>query len=445
MSRKITIGFILLCCLSLPLYSQIEVYGIASQAFYNRSYDRTIDLDFQITDARAIGLGNAFVAIADNPSAILWNAAGLTQLTQLQASFLTQFNFDNRVYHEASHAGIRILSEPQPHFNFPAFAAVWPYRMGSRNLVVGVAYHDLIPLGSYFDEDQYYYGGGRVKEIKEATGGVRTLSAALAYPIIPQISVGLTYHYLFGANAYNLKIKSPYVDNRTYFQFEDEEESSGNFFKLGVLLKPVKWFSVGLTATPSWSYSVTEKSESYEVTNYDLDLGWQTVALVTAKDSLSVIKVEEPFSYQVGLTLRPISKLCLSGAYEFHNWQDSKLTRDGKPVTHSMMDVKSQRYGIEYRAGKDNFLVPLRIGYLIQDFPQRDQFFEGKYYGDQIQRHYLNLGIGLAWQHFEFDFAFRFGKSKVGWWLRPADYYNHRMFETEENYYQIFLNTTYKL
>jgi hypothetical protein len=44
--------------------------------------------------ARAIGMGGAFVAIADDPSASFWNPAGLTDLKHSQLSFSTDLPHD---------------------------------------------------------------------------------------------------------------------------------------------------------------------------------------------------------------------------------------------------------------------------------------------------------------------------------------------------------------
>ena len=43
--------------------------------------------------ARAAGMGNAFVGVADDATAISWNAAGLTQLYSMEASLIGRFSF----------------------------------------------------------------------------------------------------------------------------------------------------------------------------------------------------------------------------------------------------------------------------------------------------------------------------------------------------------------
>ena len=43
--------------------------------------------------ARAAGMGNAFVGLADDATAISWNAAGLTQLYSMEASVIGRLSF----------------------------------------------------------------------------------------------------------------------------------------------------------------------------------------------------------------------------------------------------------------------------------------------------------------------------------------------------------------
>jgi hypothetical protein len=67
----------------------------------------------QYSGARAIGFGGAFVAIADEPSGILWNPAGLTQLMQHEVNAGTV-----RLFEETS---VNHLSFGMPESRLPSF------------------------------------------------------------------------------------------------------------------------------------------------------------------------------------------------------------------------------------------------------------------------------------------------------------------------------------
>ena len=51
------------------------------------------NVNFNLTGAgaRAAGMGGAFIGVADDATAIVWNPAGLTQLHHPEASVVTRF------------------------------------------------------------------------------------------------------------------------------------------------------------------------------------------------------------------------------------------------------------------------------------------------------------------------------------------------------------------
>jgi len=63
--------------------------------------------------ARANAMGEAFVAVADNSSAIYWNPAGLTQLREDEISASYSDRFDG------------LVDETQIHYAFRGRQAVW--------------------------------------------------------------------------------------------------------------------------------------------------------------------------------------------------------------------------------------------------------------------------------------------------------------------------------
>jgi len=427
------------------LRAQTEDWGIASQAFYNRYYDRSVSLDFQMVDPAAIGMGDAYIAIADNPHATLLNPAGLAQIQNPQANFVLQFDFNTREYTAAINSGIKVLSTPKPVFTYPAISAVYPLKIGSRRIAVGLSYNTLINQRAKLEETQFFYGGGRINENKDILGGTKTIAGALAFEIMPQIALGFTFQSILGTNSFDLKVQSPYADERIYFRYEDEEKVSGTAMRLGLLLKPFKWISLGATVTPEWTYSVEETLEKNQISNYDSDTGWVTYYFVTPEDSFTVTKVQVPLSYHVGIVLMPLSRLKLSAGVEMINWSQAVITNNDQTQVNAMEDVQHQHFGIEYRFGSAGIQVPFRFGYYTNNMPQKDRFFEEKYYGEQIKLSYVTGGFGVVLNRIQIDFAFRQGVSEIGWWMRAADYYNERLFYTKDHFNQVMLSMTYKL
>jgi len=96
----IKIFFILLSQSGLFFFSLLI---FTNSAFADVDFDRLYGSDMGMgVGARAIGLGGAFVSIADDPSAVYWNPAGLTDIKQtrlfLSAEALSDFSTASVVF-----------------------------------------------------------------------------------------------------------------------------------------------------------------------------------------------------------------------------------------------------------------------------------------------------------------------------------------------------------
>jgi long-chain fatty acid transport protein len=90
----------------------------------------------------AMGQGNAFVAQADDPSAIFYNPAGLTQLKRPEIYFNSVFSSTTRTY--TSPAGAYTTAKHEI-FNIPSFYAALPVH---ERVVLGLGYFSPFGLGT---------------------------------------------------------------------------------------------------------------------------------------------------------------------------------------------------------------------------------------------------------------------------------------------------------
>lgn len=448
MRKIITLGFIFCFFGNSFLFSQDYgqgFSGIVSQVFDDRYYDRVFDLDFAIADPTAMGMGGAFVAVANDAQATLWNPAGLTRLTKIQGQVVIQLDFDQRLYTEAENSGIKVLSEPKPLFTFPSLALVLPFSIQSRNLALGFSYLKLNNANSEVEDTEYYFGGSKILEVNERMGGTDAVSTSIAFELIEQLSLGFTYNYLFGNDDFDFRIKSPYADNITYLYFSDKEEVSGNFVNIGILANPLKWISLGANITPSWTYTIKENKEKIVSLSYDSDVGYSELVFETPEDELEKFEFKQPLKFDVGVAIKPIQSLTLAMSYEMDDWEGVEIIRNDEKVDNNMTNVASWRYGLEYLATSGVTIVPLRLGYYTHDLPFKDMYFEGTYYGQQIERTYWTLGIGMYKEKVKIDFAYQNGIQEFSKWMRSQDYYNDRLFKTKDTFNQVLLKVTYEL
>jgi tetratricopeptide (TPR) repeat protein len=83
-------------------------------------------VDFNITGAgaRASGVGQAFIGVADDATAVVWNPGGLTTLERMEASIVGRHVSDVRDYTNDNFTNIDRLDVDNSHFvlNFASFA-----------------------------------------------------------------------------------------------------------------------------------------------------------------------------------------------------------------------------------------------------------------------------------------------------------------------------------
>jgi len=151
--------------------------------------------------ARAMGIGGAFIAIADDATAASWNPGGLIQLKRPQISFVgnlfirqDQSSFDT--YPEAS-----ITHKiSRTHVNY--FSLACPIYFLKRNMIFSLNYQHLYDMNLQYNRTWRYQEIQNSATVDVSTkwdylkkGGLDALSPALAIEITPSLAIGLTMNY----------------------------------------------------------------------------------------------------------------------------------------------------------------------------------------------------------------------------------------------------------
>ena len=144
--------------------------------------------------ARALAMGSAFIAIADDATAASWNPGGLVQLEKSELSFVFSTlhrKEDNTfgLYPEAS--GNQSVSNAD--INYISF--VYPFNFLNRNMVVFINYQHLYEFKRewdiQFDLDDINIDSLLVTNC-ENTGALSALGFAWGIQFTPEIAFGLT-------------------------------------------------------------------------------------------------------------------------------------------------------------------------------------------------------------------------------------------------------------
>lgn len=229
--------------------------------------------------ARALGMGSAFIAIADDATAASWNPGGLTQLERPELSLVYSFKSNTEEFNSSSKRGLNFENTVNfNEINYGSFVYPLPRTIAGRNMVLS-----LNILKQYdFDRDLSFRftdvgaaAGGVVniaaKYDYSQRGGLSSLSPAFGFEITDKLSMGIV------ANIYDQDILPDNewktrnnIRQRTFFNSsalpfsvasidEDFENFEGHNYTIGLLYKPTERWSIGAVYHTKWSADVDYK------------------------------------------------------------------------------------------------------------------------------------------------------------------------------------------
>jgi long-chain fatty acid transport protein len=228
-------------------------------------------------NARAVGMGGAFVATASDPSAIYFNPAGLA--FQNGINVLGGINF---IMPSTSFTGSGVQRPVQTQTNsqvFTPFNVYGSYQINDQ-IVVGLGIYNPFGLGTQWPDkwgqmvtipgspySNLYVGGASSVNASIAT---YYFNPTIAYKINDQLSVGLGVSYVYATvsmSQTNPAITSTGTYLGGYFKSQLDGTGSGFNANIGVMYKPTDQLSLG------FSYRMTTKidfSGDAKFTNIDV-------------------------------------------------------------------------------------------------------------------------------------------------------------------------------
>lgn len=269
------------------------------------------------TSARATGMGNAFVGVADDPLTIFYNPAGLAKLKTWHLSFL---------YDKKSKYG---LADNETPF-LASGVAVFPIR---KNFCVGASG---CQKGSWSDPTQV------------VTNNIGQLS--LSAQVNDQVSLGFTGKFLYNSNFGKKK---------------------GADFDLGILYHPIKSFSVGIVGenllATDMRPEVSEKSSLFGYSTRKAKVG-----LCYVYDDVDFL-TKIAFDFVLKDVRQPIQKTYAQESFGIEHWifnhkEISFALRGGYTLGRECeLDYRQPALGLGVRyRGEEIFL---QIDYSWQKYP----------------------------------------------------------------------------
>lgn len=388
--------------------------------------------------ARGLGMGGAFIAVADDGTAASFNPAGLSQLRR---SELAVVGFGDRLKTTSELAGEPFqdpLSTDHGALDFAGLAV--PFQVGGKNMTVQLSYQravdlfgegDALFLGEDRDDQGRFLFGGGVNAKQD--GAFHTVSLSTAYQVTQRLSLGATLNYwiadwnVSGTSNFSVSFPDegiPFTDieSRSFSQDQKYRALNMNF---GVLLKYPKLSVGGVLRLPFGS----------EYTLHETGTIANLFDGTTPVDNSMRTTLHWPLSAGIGIAIRPVKGLTLAGDYTATQWSRTYLEsvpggylgtdflhdQNGNPidtfVDRNFFDLEPAsitetvntsiwRAGGEYLIVTPAVVIPLRGGLY------RDESPVPQFQGESRRIEGFTFGTGLNFDRVVFDVAYEQRKSE---------------------------------
>jgi len=372
------ISFILLCFGS----------EAAAQSFWRKidrnTFIRNVQFNFNIPSARAVGLGGAFVAIADDATAGMANPAGLTILTKPEISVhykLSSFSHTEFAGNEENHDLRKRFNNDVGSQSY--LSLVYPYGKSSfsfyrQELINFESSYEGDGFGDLFDEPflepaNFAFGNKTRSDIE-----VKNWGAAFAYKLTRNLSIGIsnivsTLEFRFFENLF---LRDAQDKRSRIFSINSNSSDTKYSINLGLKFEPRSDLTFGAVFRSGPRFDIVNTIEDVD------ESSGQTVIRQT--DQELVFKVPDVYSF--GAAYRPLDNLGLSldlvrvQYSDLIGGLDRNLNDDDEGVSIPefpysrfvdsdgiedlfLEDGTEIHFGIEYYLMVKEWAIPLRVGF----------------------------------------------------------------------------------
>jgi hypothetical protein len=336
---------------------------ISSLTFAQLDLNLGPDWNFTGVGARAVGMGGAFIGVADDATAISWNPAGLTQLDEPEASVVgrglvekyeVDFDYYTETY-EDEHGILNFLS------------GVYPFEFSGKKFVAALAVQRQLDLYSYYHEEYLYEEANESAEYLYETfseGGASTITLGLANRLASILSLGIAANLWVGEAYFetNDMVDENFPDYNYYWDYYDRSDwtFSGVNFICGAMLDfnyssnpfPLK---IGLVIKTPFSLDV---EETFSLEEYADSNG--VISEYYPDDATSSHSLEMPLMLGIGTSFRLGDDLTLSVDMESRKFGETTLKEDyadligldleeeDELIIIENQDLNQLRFGAEY-------------------------------------------------------------------------------------------------
>lgn len=278
------------------LYSVLSLLIFSAQLFAG---------GFQINEhgAKAMGMGGAFTAVANDASAIYWNGAGLTQISGTQLMLGTTLISPMSSFKGIAPATTEYKTDSQLFFPTHFFAA----HNFNNGLAVGLGFTSPFGLGVKWGDNWVGKYLTLDTELK-----VFTISPVVAYKFSEQFSLSAGFIYSWADVTLTQKVPIPStLGGGESLITLDGNDNSAFGYSFGLLYKPIPELSLGASfhSQIKYSFSGTASSTNIPAPAVSFFPNGNISADITA-----------PYNLAAGVAYQVNPKLLLSFDFQFVGW-----------------------------------------------------------------------------------------------------------------------------
>jgi len=346
-------------------------------------------------DAFATARGEAFVATADNPSAIFYNPAGITQIdgTDFRLGFYGIYLDPS---YQNPHTGATYNNQDKLHVIPQVF---FTQAIKDTPVTLGLGIYAPFGLGTKWDQ----------------TSGFRTvgIEGSLAdYCINPVVAVKLPWNISLAAG---LMVNYAYTDleqgltplpNNDLFRFKGDAWGLG--YNLGGKWDPIKKLSFGVNYRSSSRMDYSGHTETYSNGGPIPALGDTT--------SGANFNQKLPFDISSGVSFRPTEKWNLEFDADYTDWSELGTLTISQSTPSKLVPLSNVPVGFDwqsswyYEFGATRYFDNgwhVSAGYIFNESSVPNGHYNPIV--ADVDKHFLSIGTGYKGKHLYWDLAYQFG------------------------------------